>query len=84
MVEDTIPARAPDSISVLRLDTDFYASTRHELTHLWPRLTAGGILIVDDYGHFEGARKAVDEFFAERGERPFLHRVDYTARLVVK
>jgi hypothetical protein len=84
MVEDTIPAGAPDAISVLRLDTDFYASTRHELTHLWPRLSAGGILVVDDYGHFEGARKAVDEFFAERGERPFLHRVDYTARLVVK
>jgi O-methyltransferase len=84
MVEDTIPAMAPDTISVLRLDTDFYESTKHELTHLWPRLQDRGILIVDDYGHFEGARKAVDEFFAERGERPFLHRVDYTARLVVK
>ena len=84
MVEDTIPAQAPDAISVLRLDTDFYESTKHELKHLWPRLQPGGILIVDDYGHFEGARKAVDEFFAERGERPFLHRIDYTARLVVK
>ena len=84
MVETTIPASAPDAISILRLDTDFYESTRHELTHLWPRVARGGILIIDDYGHFDGARKAVDEFFAERGEHPFLHRVDYTARLVVK
>jgi hypothetical protein len=84
LVETTIPAAAPERISVLRLDTDFYDSTKHELTQLWPRLSVGGILIIDDYGHFEGARHAVDEFFAERGERPFLHRIDYTGRLVVK
>jgi hypothetical protein len=84
MVETTIPSAAPDAISVLRLDTDFYESTRHELDQLWPRLTPGGILIIDDYGHFEGAREAVDEFFAQRGEHPFLHRIDYTGRLVVK
>jgi O-methyltransferase len=82
-VEETIPSRAPDQIALLRLDTDWYESTRHELRHLWPRLSPGGILIIDDYGHFQGARKAVDEHFAEVGPH-ILSRIDYTGRLVVK
>jgi hypothetical protein len=73
----------PNSISVLRLDTDWYESTKLELETLWPRLQPGGILILDDYGHWGGARKAVDEYFEER-ERPFFHYVDYTGRLTVK
>jgi hypothetical protein len=81
-VEDTIPGRAPDEVAVLRLDTDWYESTRHELQHLYPRLTAGGILIIDDYGHWEGCRRAVDEYFADAG--PLLTRVDYTCRMAVK
>ena len=84
MVEDTLPAAAPDRIALLRLDTDWYSSTRHELEHLYPRLAEGGVLIVDDYGHYEGARRAVDEYFAVRGEAVLLHRIDYTGRLVVK
>jgi hypothetical protein len=83
-VESTIPSRIPDRIAVLRLDTDWYASTYHELVHLWPRLVRGGILIVDDYGDWQGAKKAVDQYFAEAGLRPFLHRIDGTARLVIK
>lgn len=63
-VEETLPAEAPGEIALLRLDTDWYESTLHELVHLYPRLVAGGVLIVDDYGHFEGARQAVDEYFA--------------------
>lgn len=82
MVEETIPGVAPERICVLRLDTDFYASTLHELRHLYPRLSPGGILLVDDYGHFRGARAAVDEYFA--GRMPYMHRIDYTARLIVK
>lgn len=82
MVEDTIPDQAPEQIALLRLDTDFYRSTRHELQHLFPRLARNGILIIDDYGELEGARKAVDEFF--EGDGVFLHRVDYTGRLVVR
>ena len=62
-VEDTIPANAPKSIALLRLDTDWYESTRHELTHLYPRLVRGGVLIIDDYGHWQGARQATDEIF---------------------
>lgn len=80
-VEDTIPDRAPDEIALLRLDTDWYESTAHELSHLYPRLRSGGILIVDDYGHWQGARKAVDEYF---GGRVLLQRIDYTGRLAVK
>ena len=65
-VEDTIPKHIPEKISILRLDTDFYESTKHELIHLFPRLSKYGILIIDDYGHCSGARKAVDEYFLER------------------
>jgi len=83
-VEETLPARAPERIALLRLDTDWYESTRHELVHLWPRLAPGGVLIVDDYGHWRGARRAVDEYFAELGQPQLLTRVDYTARLAVK
>jgi O-methyltransferase len=83
-VEDTLPAAIPERIGLLRLDTDWYESTLHELTHLWPRLAVGGVLIIDDYGHWEGARKAVDEFFDELGARPLMSRLDYTGRLAVK
>ncbi len=83
-VEDTIPGRLPAAIALLRLDTDWYESTRHELQHLYPLLTRHGVLIIDDYGHWDGARRAVDEYFAASAEPVFLHRVDYTARLHVK
>lgn len=81
-VEQTIPAHAPERISLLRLDTDWYESTKHELTHLYPRLSRGGILIIDDYGHWRGTRKAVDEFF--QGHAPFLMRLNSTCRIAVK
>lgn len=83
-VEDTIPANGPQRIALLRLDTDWYESTLHELQHFYPRLARHGVMIIDDYGHWQGARRAVDEYFATSAEPVFLHRVDYTARLVVK
>lgn len=83
LVEDTVPAEAPGEIAVLRLDTDWYGSTAHEMRHLFPRLAPGGVLIVDDYGHFKGARDAVDEYLAEHDLHILLHRVDYTARMAV-
>ena len=83
-VEQTIPATLPARIALLRLDTDWYESTQHELAHLYPLLARHGVLVIDDYGHWQGARQAVDEYFAARAEPVFLHRVDYTARLVVK
>lgn len=83
-VEDTIPSQCPNKIALLRLDTDWYDSTKHELQELYPRLQIGGILIIDDYGHWRGARKAVDEYFKENGVTMFLNRIDYTGRLGVK
>lgn len=71
-VEDTIPGAVPDKIALLRLDTDFYTSTRHELEHLYPRLSPGGIVIVDDYGSWAGSRKAVDEYLASLPLRPLM------------
>jgi hypothetical protein len=84
LVEETLPERGPERLSLLRLDTDWYQSTKHELTQLYPRLSRGGVLIVDDYGHYEGARRAVDEYFEESGERVLLNRIDYTGRIAVK
>ncbi len=83
-VEDTIPAQAPAKIALLRLDTDWYASTYHELVHLFPRLSVGGVLLIDDYGHWQGARLAVDQYMAERKLRLCLNRVDYTGRICIK
>jgi len=83
-VEDTLPRHAPDRIALLRLDTDWYESTRHELEHLFPRLAVGGVLILDDYGHWQGARQAVDEYVREHRLRLFLHRIDYAGRCAVK
>jgi O-methyltransferase len=83
-VEETIPRVLPERIALLRLDTDWYESTRHELIHLYPRLCAGGVLVLDDYGHWQGSRKAVDEWMAQTGTRMLLNRVDYTGRIAVK
>jgi len=82
-VEDTIPAAAPDSIALLRLDTDWYESTRHELEHLYPRLARHGVLIIDDYGRWKGSRKATDEYFETASPRPFLARID-EGRVIIK
>lgn len=82
LVEETIPAEAPEEIALLRLDTDWYRSTIHEMRHLYPRIVSGGILIVDDYGEFAGARQAVDEYLAEDGRPVLLNRVDFSCRLV--
>jgi len=85
-VEDTIPQHAPDQLALLRLDTDWYESTRHELLHLWPRLQTGGVMIIDDYGHWDGCRKAVDEYFGAEGSASpiLLNRIDYTGRVAIK
>jgi hypothetical protein len=84
-VENTISVASPPSeIALLRLDTDWYESTLHELIHLFPRLTRNGVLLIDDYGHWQGARKAVDEYFASQNLGFLLHRTDYSGRGLVK
>lgn len=81
-VEDSLPGIAPEQIALLRLDTDFYESTRHELIHLYPRLVSGGVLICDDYGFWDGARKAVDEYIAMLETPPFLQVDTDTGRAI--
>jgi len=83
-VEQTIPGTVPKEIALLRLDTDWYESTRHELIHLFPLLKPNGVLIVDDYGHWEGARKAVDEYIEDNHLRILLNRIDYSGRIAIK
>ena len=84
-VEDTIPANMPDQIALLRLDTDWYVSSKHELVHLYPRLCSGGVLIIDDYSYWEGCRQATDEFFQTlAGSVPLLNRIDRLGVIAVK
>ena len=83
-VEDTVPEKAPESISLLRLDTDWYESTKHELVYLFPRLSKNGVVIIDDYGLWKGSQKAVDEYFAENNINLLLNRVDHSARMGLK
>jgi hypothetical protein len=83
-IEDTIPGTMPEKIALLRLDTDWYESTKHELIHLFPRLVKGGVLIIDDYGYWKGARKAVDEFILENDIQILLNRLDETGRIAIK
>ena len=75
-VEETIPEKAPEKISLLRLDTDWYESTRHELVHLFPRLSRGGIIIIDDYWSWDGSRMATDEYLSQNNIKIFLKTID--------
>ena len=84
MVESTVQEIGTERLALLRLDTDWYHSARAALQHLYPKLVPGGVLIIDDYGHYKGQRQAVDEYFGEIGCTPLLHRVDYSCRVVVK
>ena len=84
LVEATLPNKAPSKIALLRLDTDWYESTRHELIHLYPRLAQRGVLIIDDYGHWEGAQKAVDEYIRDNNLPVLLNQIDYTGRIAIK
>lgn len=74
----------PEKIAVLRLDTDMYASTRKQLEVLYPRLSSGGVLIMDDYGAWVGCKTATDEYFKRIGKRPYFNYVDANARVGVK
>ena len=73
----------PNKVAVLRLDTDWYESTKQELEVLYPLLEIGGVLMIDDYGHWAGAKKATDEYFSG-GFRPLLQYIDYSGRSAVK
>ena len=83
-VEQTIPATQPQQIALLRLDTDWYNSTLHELQHLFPCMTSGGVLIMDDYGHWQGQKQATDEYFSTNKINMLLNRIDCGARIGIK
>lgn len=83
-VERTIPNSSPSAIAYLRLDTDWYASTAHELRHLFPLVAKSGVVTIDDYGHWRGARQATDEYLEQNGVCALMHRIDYSARQFVK
>lgn len=83
-VEETVPAEAPERIALLRIDTDWHASYAHLLGTLYDRVVSGGVLLFDDYGHFLGARQAVDDFRRARGIYQPLVRIDYSCRMMIK
>jgi O-methyltransferase len=83
-LEQTLPDGAPEQCALIRLDTDLYGSTKHELESLYPRLVRGGVIIIDDYGSHQGVKKAVDEFNASLPKPLFFVRVDEAGRVAVK
>jgi O-methyltransferase len=85
LLEETArDAKSLDKLALLRLDTDWHASTKAGLEHLYPRLVSGGVLILDDYGHYQGQRSAVDDYLNTTREPILLNRIDYSCRLGVK
>lgn len=80
--EETIPKKHPSSLSILRIDVDWYEPTLIALETLYPRLSEGGVLILDDYGHHSGSRKAFDEFFGSSAPK-FTH-IDYSCISLIK
>jgi O-methyltransferase len=84
MVEKTVPKHLPGQIALARFDTDFYSSTKHEFEHIYPRVSSGGIIFVDDYGAFLGSKTATDEYIKENNLNLHLEIVDSHIRRIVK
>ena len=83
-VEETLLETRPESLALLRLDTDYYQSTLVELEQLYPRLNRGGVLILDDFGHFRGVQEATEHYFSKQDRPILLHRIDYSCRSGIK
>jgi len=84
LVQDTLPQNDSEAIALLRLDTNLYESTVTECRELIPKLSVGGVLIVDDYFRWLGQQKAVDEFLRENDQSMLLVRIDDHAAIGVK
>jgi O-methyltransferase len=84
--QETLPRDAPGlgPVALLRLDGDWYESAVVCLEHLYPHVAPGGVVVVDDYGHWEGCRRAVNEFLSAHDLLVLLHHIDYTGRYWVK
>ena len=83
-VEDTIPLKVPKQISLLRVDIDWYEPTLHCMKYLFPLISSGGVLILDDYGFLVGAQKAIDEYIKENNIPILLNRIDKCCRIGLK
>jgi len=83
-VMQTLSTPLHEHIGLLRLDTDWYESTKFELNQLWDKISIGGILIVDDYDYWNGSKVAVDEFFSARNILPLMMKLDSGGRMIVK
>ena len=84
LFQNTLPTTDIGQIALLHIDGDWYESVRTCLENLYDKVAVGGIIQFDDYGYWQGARKAVDEFFAQRQIKVNLKRVDYSGRLLYK
>ena len=82
--QESIPKASLESIALLRLDGDWYESTKVCLVNLYPKVVKAGVIIIDDYGHWEGCRRAVDEFVSTLEEPVLLHHIDYSGRYWIK
>ena len=82
-VLETLLLSNHQQIALLRLDTDWYESTKFELQILWPKIATGGVMIIDDYDHWSGCRKAVDEYFTQMEVKPLMMKMS-TGRIIVK
>jgi hypothetical protein len=84
LVEDTLPKSNHKSVALLRLDTDLYSSTKTELEILYPKVPSNGVVIIDDYGHWSGSKKAVDEYINKNNLNVKLKVDDGTGRTIIK
>lgn len=84
--QDTLPvnSRSIKEIALLRIDADWYASTKICLEYLYDKVVPGGFIIIDDYGTYDGCRKAVDEWITARGKKVFLHHASKDTRYWIK
>ena len=83
-LEKTTPNKFHKNIALLHLDVDWYKPTYHGLLHLFPKLAKSGVIVFDDYGHWLGAKKAIEKYFIETGTKILLNRTDYTGRIGIK
>jgi hypothetical protein len=84
LFQDTLPSSEIQQIALLHLDGDWYDSTWVCLEQLYDKVTPGGVIQIDDYGHWAGARKALHKFFDQRKIQVDLQYLDYTGRQFIK
>jgi hypothetical protein len=84
LFQDTVPRWGTQPIALLHVDGDWYESVRATLDNLYDHVSTGGIILFDDYGHWAGARRAVDEFMKSRNIKQPLRYIDFSGRRLVK